>query len=363
MIEKEFDMRRALVTGGAGFIGSNLVHRLVKDGWNVDVVDDFSSGKLDLLKGLTYDVYVPSVKGWTDDRLFWWRVPEQSHPGALPSGTISTALCEQGIPDPARLNIFYTSFDHPYVLARVKKGMYDVVFHQAAIPRVSYSVEEPGKTTDVNVGATVHLLEVCKGNVSRVVFASSSSVYGGEGETPTIESCSHRPKSPYALQKSVDEQFIQLFCHLYDLDAVCLRYFNVFGPGQYGGSAYSTAVSAWCHAIRHGEPLRSDGNGTQTRDMCYVDNVVDANILAAEHTGTFRGTAFNIACGAYVSNRDILDFLTSRYPSLTINHAPWRPGDVMHTHADITAAKSILGYEPKVTFWPGLERTLKWWHI
>lgn len=337
---------RVLVTGGCGFIGSNLVKRLIQEGYAVDVVDDLSSGHLDFLDGLEFVEYASGGK-------CWWKIERSS---SISCGSPSK------VSDLDR-NFFNCSFDNEGVLDRIKAQKYDVIFHEAAIPRVSYSVEQPSKTTDVNISATVKLLEACRGNVLRVVFASSSSVYGGKAELPTHEWSRHAPQSPYALQKSVDEQFITLFCQLYDMDIVSLRYFNVFGPNQLAGTAYSTAVSAWCHAIANNLPLRSDGDGSQTRDMCYVDNVVEANLLAAGNRSRFRGEAFNVACGERVSNRAILDFLQARYPNIVVHNAPWRAGDVRDSLANIKAAQSVLGYEPKVKFWEGLEQTLRWWKI
>ena len=195
------------------------------------------------------------------------------------------------------------------------------------------------------------------------MVASSSSVYGDANVIPTDESVSRNPKSPYALQKSALEDYCRLFGRLYDLDTVCLRYFNVFGPGQYGDSPYSTAVSAWCDAIKNGRPLRSDGDGTQSRDMCHVDNVVSANILAAQASNKLMGNAYNICCGNRVENREILRYLTDRFQNVEVRHAPWRPGDVMHTQGDWSAANRDFGYTPIVSFWEGLEKTLSWWEI
>ena len=206
-------------------------------------------------------------------------------------------------------------------------------------------------------------MEACSGNIKRFVFASSSSVYGGADILPTSRDYPKDPKSPYAWQKSAIEDAIKIFCSLYKFDAVCLRYFNVFGPGQFGGSAYATAVSAWCHAIKNGERLRSDGSGEQTRDMCYVDNVVQANIKAAESDQAFSGQRYNVACGQRVSNNQILEFLMKRFPSARVEKAPTRPGDVMHTLADISETQKDLGYNPEVMFWDGLEKTLEWWKL
>lgn len=323
---------RVLVTGGYGFIGSNLVRYLHGIGWNVDVVDDLSGGRLEALDGLPVTFLTQGNK----ER----------------KGSEVISIIE--------------SFFSPLVLARIRTGHYDYVFHQAALPRVSFSVEHPGLTDSVNSHGFVKLLEACRGKVKRVIFASSSSVYGGADFLPTHESTSKNPKSPYALQKAVCEQYAQMFGDLYDLDVVCLRYFNVFGPGQTAGSPYATAVAAWCHAIKNDLPLRSDGDGSQTRDMCYVDNVVQANYLAAitePYGGSFNGRCYNVACGDSTSNSEILRFLVDRFPKTKVTHAPWRPGDVMHTKADIGRISDELGYVPNVKFWDGLEKTLVWWKL
>lgn len=329
-------MKRALVTGGAGFIGSNLTHQLVADGWEVDVVDDMSNGRLSLLAPLSMRVFLPGMA-----ELF-----EEKH--TREKGQVFVHECD---------------FAHTAILDRIKTGRYDIVFHQAAVPRVSFSVEEPVYTTDVNLLRSVALLHACVNNVKRVVIASSSSVYGGADVMPTPEFTTRNPRSPYAMQKSGLEDYARLFGNLYGLDTVCLRYFNVFGPGQYGDSPYSTAVSAWCNAIKDGKPLRSDGDGSQSRDMCFVDNVVSANILSATADKEFSGEAFNVCCGDRTENRQILMHLTGLFPNVEIVNAPWRAGDVMHTQGDWTAARDAFGYEPKVRFWEGLDKTLAWWGL
>jgi len=311
-------MRKVLVTGGLGFIGSNLVTRLHQLGNEVVAVDNMTSARAD------------------------------AHEYCLNnSGVEFVQAC----------------FDNEQVLNRVKKGEFDTVFHAAAIPRVGYSVEHPDITTDINVTKTVKLMTACIGNARRFVFSSSSSVYGDADVLPTPTDYPKQPKSPYAWQKSCIEDAIKLFCELYDLDAVSLRYFNVYGPGQFGDSAYSTAVSAWCHAIKHGSPLRTDGTGVQSRDLCYVENVVDANVLAMNSPRQFTGERYNVACEDRISNNDILEFLEDRFGPLDVEEAPFRPGDVMHTQADVSSTTADLGYEPTVGFWEGLEKTLEWWGL
>jgi nucleoside-diphosphate-sugar epimerase len=326
-------LRRALVTGGCGFIGSNLTRELVYQGWVVDVVDDMSNGHLELLEGLNYRTLLNS-----------------------------SFLAHFNRSKDDEVVVITDDFASPHVLKHIYDKNYDVVFHQAAIPRVSYSCENPAETTSVNILKTVQLFEACNNSVNRVVFASSSSVYGGADTLPTKESSNKNPKSPYAWQKSAIEDYSKLAGELYGLDIVCLRYFNVFGPGQYGDSPYSTAVSAWCYAIKNNSALRSDGDGSQSRDMCYVDNVVSANILAAEADIKFKGECYNIACGDRVTNKKILNYLMNVTPGgVKVKNAPWRPGDVMHTQADISKAKRDFGYEPLVRFWDGLEKTREWW--
>lgn len=302
-------MKRALVSGAAGFIGSHVVDRLIKEGWWVTGVDDMSAGEIGNVN--------PEVELWKCD------------------------------------------FADSSVLTPVREGKFDVVFHLAARPRVLYSVEHPAETNDTNVQKTVKLLEACKDGAKRFVFSSSSSVYGGADQLPTPTWHPKSPKSPYALQKSIVEDYCTLFSNLYGLDTVCLRYFNVFGPRAKGDGAYATAVSAWLHAIKNNTPLRSDGDGLQTRDMCFVSNVAEANFLAGDSKLEFKGQCYNVACGDRVSNKEVLDYLVKKYPNVQVVNAPWRAGDVMHTQADISSTERTLGYMPRVRFWEGLEITLK----
>ena len=303
--------KQALITGGAGFIGSNLARELVKRGVAVDIVDNLSNG---------HEEFVP-----------------------------------QGC------HLIVEDFASEVVLSRIRSKLYDVVFHLAAIPRVSYSVEHPLETHETNVNATLKLMNACRNNIKRFVFASSSSVYGGADELPTPTSSPKNPKSPYAIQKSIIEDYLKLYSHLYGLDSVCLRFFNVFGPNQLGDSPYATAVSAWLTAIHAGKSMRSDGDGSQSRDMCYVDNVVDACIRGGEVDGFLAAEPLNVACGDRNTNKQILEFLLSKYPSAKYHDSPWRPGDVMHTQADVSRTHEVLGYVPLVRFWDGLERTMKWY--
>lgn len=334
MIEKN---KRALVTGGAGFIGTHLARRLVKDGFQVDIVDNLSNGSIENISDLKCRHFIPGLAQIYENQVY-----ER----------------EQG-----QVWFFEDDFASDEILSRISNGKYDYIFHQAALPRVSYSVENPAETTHENLQKSVRLLEASVKNVKRVVVASTCAVYGNTASIPTKECVARDPLSPYALQKGCLEDFVKLFCSLYGLDAVSLRYFNVFGPGQLGSSPYSTAIAAWCDAISSGRPLRSDGDGSQTRDMCFVENVVDANILAALRSENFAGEVYNVCSGTSVSNRQILDYMKTKFSNIQITDAPWRPGDIMHTLGDPTSAREAFGYLPKVDFWNGLEKTLTWWNL
>jgi nucleoside-diphosphate-sugar epimerase len=304
-------IRNVLITGGCGFIGSNLARGCIDKGWNVDIVDDLSNGCQDF----------------------------------------APADCN---------HVYINDFSSPRILCKIEDQCYDNVFHLAALPRVSYSVEYPLKTHDVNVTKTLKLLDACKGNISRFIFASSSSVYGGATLLPTPEYESKQPKSPYALQKSIIEDYLKLYDSLYDLDSSCMRFFNVYGENQLGSSAYACAIASWLTSALSDKPLRSDGDGTQSRDLCHVSNVVDACIRAAEFSSKLHANCFNVACGDRTTNNELLSFFKDRYKNITIQNAPWRDGDVMHTQADVEKARLYLGYKPLVRIWEGLERTAKW---
>lgn len=327
-------MKSLLVTGGAGFISSNLIRRLFAENYKITTVDDMSAGDLSLLSD------VPTREANTLRGPF---LSNRSHDD--------------------RVDLIIEDFSSQRILKMVEADQFDVIFHLAATPRVAYSVENPVETNDNNVTKTLKLMTAARGHCKRFVFSSSSSVYGGESTLPTVESSLKSPKSPYALQKSIIEEYGKLYSSLYGLDFVSLRYFNVFGPGQNAGSPYSTAVSAWCHAVKNNLTLRSDGDGTQSRDLCYVDNVVSANLLAAQSSKKFSGEVYNVCCGDRTSNNEILDVFMKRFPGIKIESAPWRPGDVMHTQGDWSSANRDLGYSPEVRISEGLERTFKWWKI
>lgn len=305
----------ALVTGAAGFIGGHLLERLiVSHDCDAVGVDNMINGHPELLPQKIRDKIITS--DFADDM-------------------ITSAL------------------EH-----------IDVVYHMAAVPRVSFSVENPFETYLENYHKTMILLEAIRRSKRRprLVLASSSSVYGGEVALPAQESYAglFTQASPYAMQKAQCEMALRMYAKLYGVDCVALRFFNVFGPRQLGDSPYATAIAAWFAAHSAGRPARSDGDGTQTRDMCYVSNVVDACVLAGNHSKKFEGQSYNVGCNDRTSNNAILEWFKKRYPAFTVVHAPTRAGDVMHTQADIELTKADLNYIPKINIWEGLELTAEW---
>ena len=305
---------KCLITGGAGFIGSNLSNFLFSIGWDLDIVDDLSSGNKEFL-----DVNLRSEKLWVED------------------------------------------FASPEVLDKIKSKHYDYIFHLAANPRVGYSVLNPVESNDINVSKSLLLINACRDSVKKVIFASSSSVYGNSDTLPTSEALTVKPSSPYALQKYVIEQYLKLFGDLYGLNSICLRFFNVYGPNQLGNSAYSTAISAWLTNIYKGLPLRKDGDGSQTRDMVYIQDVVQALVKAALCSDTYSGEVINVCSGVSISNNEILEMLKCRYGDIILNQVPWRVGDVMHTLGDTDKSESLLGFKTQYGFITGLKNTIRWY--
>ena len=296
---------KAIVTGGQGFIGHNLCKKLRQDNWSVQVFDDLSTGsELNVVDGVEYN-----------------RV---------------SILC-------------------PEFINTVINIQPEVIFHLAALPRVSYSVEHPVKTTQVNTLGTVSVLEAarCCTTPVRVVSTSSSSVYGGASELPTPEETPCDPQSPYALQKFQSEQWCKMYSSLYGLDVVSLRYFNVFGPYSRFGGAYSTVLSAWLYNLFFDENYTPflEGDGSQSRDFCFVDNVVQANVLAATSAYKFNGEAFNVAQGSahtLLECKELIESIAGK--TLTLEQRPERVGDIEHTLADISLVGSRLGYKPTTDF-------------
>lgn len=314
------DPKTILVTGCAGFIGSSFVLRFKKQFPKIKIVgiDDFSTGRKETL----------------DKSVVFYR------------GSITDLKLLDGI---------------------FKKQKPEYVFHFAALPRVSYSVKNPTLTTDVNIKGTVALLEKSvQYKVKRFIYSSSSSV-AGNAKMPTREKDNPgNPLSPYALQKYAGELFCKIFSKLYKLDTVSLRYFLVFGPGQFGDSPYSTVISAWLEGLYFPKKkeLFLEGDGKQSRDFCYIDNVTQANIKAMLAKQFIGGEVFNIAHGKKTSLLEI-KMLIEKYTGkkLKFEKRPVRPGDARHTHADISKARKELGYRPEVHLEEGLKKTVVWFQM
>ena len=332
-------LRKALVTGCCGFIGSHVTRQLVEAGWYVEGVDDLSNGDLASLEGVKFRTVTEGMLHLYDE--------------------------QAGIPLAGELLVITADFAAGQVLSRVAAGDYDVIFHLAANPRVEYSVKYPALTTHTNVQKTIELMSAAIHKIDRFVFASSSACYGEltPSSLPTNEREAEDPTSPYGLQKLVVEQFAEMYNKLYGMDFAALRFFNVYGPGQDGTSPYSTAVAAWCTKLKNGEPLRSDGDGEQTRDMVYVKDVAAAMLAAANHPSPIGFEEYNVATGESVSNNQILNVLKEYFPELNVTHAPERAGDVKHTLGNIDKITEQLGWSPRKQFWDGLRNTLQWWEL
>ena len=300
-----------LVTGGAGFIGSHIVRRLVERGEPVRVLDNLSTGHLANLDAVR-------------DRIEF----------------IAGDLRDE---------------------AAVRRAVAGVttIFHEAAEPSVPRSIADPETTYAINVTGMLALMTAAKdAGVKRLVFASSSAVYGNDPEMPKRETMAPAPISPYASSKLAGEGLCQVFTAAYGLEAVALRYFNVFGPGQDPNSAYAAVIPKFLDAIRRDEPPRIFGDGEQSRDFVFVEDVVTANLLAAESSG-IGGQVFNIATGEAVTLNQTLGLIESLTGAATnAQRLPERAGDVRHSLADISKARRVLGFAPSVSLEEGLRRTI-----
>ena len=304
-------MANYLVTGGAGFIGSHLVVRLVEMGHAVRVLDNFSTGQRANLE---------PVRG--------------------------------------RIDLLEGDLRNPDDCRRACADI-EVVFHEGAVPSVPVSVESPQETHDANVNGTFNLLMAARQcRCRRVVYAASSSAYGNLEESPKHEGLRPVPLSPYAVQKLVGELYCRAFTECYGLETISLRYFNVFGPRQNPASQYAAAIPAFVTAILKGVPPTVYGDGEQTRDFTYIDNVVHGNVLAARAQRT-AGEAVNVACGDQISvNRVIARVNGLLGTDVRPVYTASRPGDVRHSMADIRLARELLGFEPQVDFDEGLRRAI-----
>jgi UDP-glucose 4-epimerase len=303
---------RVLVTGGAGFIGAHLAEALLRRGDDVRILDNFATGSRTNLEHLE-----GAVELFEGDLRSYERVHN------------AVRGCE-------------------------------VVFHQGALPSVPRSVQDPLTSSEINIGGTLNVLLTARDEgVRRVVVASSSSVYGDTPGLPRVESMAASPLAPYAVSKLAAEQYCISFNRVYGLEAVALRYFNVFGPRQDPLSQYSAVIPKFIVALRDGKPPEIYGDGEQSRDFTFVDDVVQANLLAMDAQEA-AGRAFNVACGDEHSLNELVATLNRLLGSeIEPVYRPPRPGDVRHSLADIGLARRLLGYEPAVSFEDGLKRTLQ----
>jgi UDP-glucose 4-epimerase len=295
-----------LVTGGAGFIGSNLVARLLKDGHRVRVIDDLSTGKRE-------------------------RVPEAA----------------EFIP---------ADFTDLEAIKPHMKGI-DGVFHVGALPRILFSIEHPVESAKANILGTLAVLTAARdAGVKRVVYSASSSAYGAQSVLPLRPDMPPNPLNPYALHKYVGEKFCEEFSTFYGLETVSLRYFNVYGPGMSDDGAYVTVISVFKQQKLAGKPLTIAGDGEQTRDFTHVSDVVEANVLAMQSPNVGKGEVLNVGAGERHSVNEIARVFGG--PTETL---PSRPGEARDTMADIALTKKLIGWEPKISFADGLKALLKEW--
>ena len=307
-------MSNFLVTGGAGFIGSHIVERLVAEGHKVRVLDDFSSGK-------------------------------------------RTNLA----PFEGKIEVLEGDLRRPEDCRRACAGI-EFVYHEGAVPSVPKSVDDPLTSHQANVDGTFNLLMAARdAKCRRVIYAASSSAYGDQPELPKRETACPSPLSPYAVNKLVGEHYLRTFFLCYGLETISLRYFNVFGPRQDPKSQYAAAIPAFVVAIMHDESPVIFGDGEQTRDFTYIDNVVHANLLAAKVAHT-EGQVVNVACGESVTVNQIIQLINGLLgKKVAPRYVPERAGDVKHSLAAIDEARRILGYEPIVPFEDGLRRAVEWY--
>jgi len=307
-------MAKYLITGGAGFIGSHIIEELIKRGEEVRVIDNFLTGKKENL--------APFINGIE-----------------LIEGDVRNyKICQD-----------------------VVQGM-DYVLHQAALPSVPRSVSDPITSNEINITGTLNMLTTSKdAGIKSFVFASSSSVYGDDQHLPKKEGKEGSPLSPYALGKSTAEKYCQIFSQLYGFNTVSLRYFNIFGPRQDPFSQYAAAIPNFVTKILNNKQPIIYGDGEQSRDFTYVSNVVDANLLACKAQNA-SGEVFNIACGSRITvNALVKEIKTILDKNIPSDFSDPRPGDVKHSHADISKAEEMLQYNPRVTFSNGLRNTVTWY--
>lgn len=307
-----------LVTGGAGFIGSNIVQELLRQGKEVRVLDNFATGKRENI--------LPLLKN-------------------------------------PLLSLFEGDLRSFHIVRAAVKGV-DYILHQGALPSVPRSITDPITSNDVNILGTLNLLEAAREfGVKRVICASSSSIYGNSESLPKVEEMPVNPMSPYALTKYAQERYCQVFYQLYGLETVSLRYFNVFGPNQDPSSQYSAVIPKFIRLIQQDREPIIYGDGTQSRDFTYVENNVWANIQACTAPKA-AGEVINVACGERYTLLDLVQMINSILgKDIQPRFEPERPGDVKHSQAGIEKALELLDYEVRVDFREGLERTIDYFRI
>jgi nucleoside-diphosphate-sugar epimerase len=318
------DMETHLITGGAGFIGSHVAEELLRQGHRTRIFDNFSTGKRENIEDLLQTLESEGIK---DAR--------------------------------ARLDVTEGDIRILEEIARASKGA-DFVYHLAALPSVVRSVKDPVQSNDVNATGTLNVLIAARdAGVSKVVYSSSSSVYGDSEILPKVEDMKPDPKSPYAVSKLTGEYYCRIFSSIYSLPTVSLRYFNVFGPRQNPDSQYAAVIPLFIRSLLGGQSPIIYGDGEQTRDFTYVANVVQANMKAgrSESQGIL-----NIAYGSRITVNDLARRLGSLIgESIEPDYAPERPGDILHSLADIDRARDDIDYSPYVDLNEGLRRTIEWY--
>lgn len=306
-------MTKYLVTGGAGFIGANIVRQLIDNGEKVKVLDNFNTGKRENINELMNEI-------------------------EFMEGDVT---------------------NNQTVIEAVKDV--DVIFHQGAIPSVPKSIIDPMKTNYANINGTLRLLQAAaQANVKRFIYAASSSAYGFNETLPKQEDMPGRPMSPYAVSKYAGELYCKVFHHLYGLETISLRYFNVFGPHQDPNSRYAAVIPAFIKSILNNESPVIYGDGTQSRDFTYIDNVVAANLLAA-NAPKLQGEVINIGNGSQIALNELVMYINNILgKDIPVAYTAERQGDVKHSLADISLAEKLIGYRPSTSFHEGLKHTIHW---
>jgi UDP-N-acetylglucosamine 4-epimerase len=317
--------KNILVTGGAGFIGSNLINHLMKQGNQISCLDNLSTGKIENIAGFMKDPAFHFIQGDIRD----------------------LETCKNAVADK------------------------DIIFHQAALGSVPRSIVDPKSTNDVNIGGFVNMLTATKdAGIKRFIYAASSSTYGDNTDLPKHEEIIGKPLSPYAITKYVDELYAEIFGKLYDMHCIGLRYFNVFGRRQSPDGAYAAVIPKFVQILLDNKSPNINGDGTQSRDFTYIDNVIQANVRAAlTENPDAQNQVYNVACGKSISLTDLTNELITQLAkfepkvgNITPTYGPERLGDIKHSLASIDKAKNLLGYNPEFDVHEGLVQAIEWYY-